>query len=98
MAERVIRWSREALDDIDHACDYVGQSGERSASELASKIESLVNQLLEHPYIGRKIPEFDQEHLRERITKKFRILYRLTPEAIEIFGIYHSRKPLPEEV
>lgn len=98
MADRVIRWSRKALDDIDEACGYVGQSGERSASELASKIEELVNGLLEHPYIGRKIPEYDQEHLRERITKKFRILYRLTPETIEVFGIYHSRKLLPDEV
>lgn len=91
-------WSRQALDDIDEACGCVGQSGDSSASALAYRIEYLVGALLEHPYIGRKRPEYDQENLRERITSNFRTLYRLSPTEIEIIGIFHSRKMLPEEI
>ncbi len=98
MAQRVIRWARKALDDIDDACDYVGQNGPDSSSVLAERIEYLINGILDNPHIGRKIPEYNREDLRERISNHFRILYRLTPEHIEIVGIFYDRRLLPGEI
>lgn len=96
MAPKVIRWSDGALQDIDDVCAYVSQKKPENAAIMADKIEKSVQHLLVDPYIGRKIPEYNQEHLRERIVDGFRILYRITPEQIEIIAIFSHRNRLPK--
>jgi plasmid stabilization system protein ParE len=98
MAPKVIHWSDAALLDIDDVCIYVSQQKPENAEIMAEKIEKAVEGLLYDPYIGRKIPEYNQEHLRERIVDGFRILYRLTPEAIEIIAIFSGRNKLPKTI
>jgi addiction module RelE/StbE family toxin len=96
MAPKVIRWSDGALEDIDEVCAYVSQQKPDNAEVMAKKIEKAVQGLLEDPYIGRKIPEYNQEHLRERIVDGYRILYRITPEQIQIIAIYSGLNRLPK--
>ena len=98
MAPKVIRWASKALLDITEICNYVAQNNPRSADALAEEIERSVNALLKDPYIGRKIPEYNQEHLRERIVKTNRVLYRITPEQIEILGVFPSVNKLPRRL
>jgi plasmid stabilization system protein ParE len=98
MAPKVIRWSDAALLDIDDVCAYVSQKKPENAAIMADKIEKAVQSLLDDPYIGRKIPEYNQEHLRERVVDGFRILYRITPEIIEIAAIFSGRNKLPKTI
>lgn len=98
MAAKVILWSEAALLDIDEVCVYVSQKKPENARLMANKIQNSVQGILEDPYIGRKIPEYNQEHLRERIVDGFRILYRITPEAIEIVAIFSGRNRLPKTI
>lgn len=54
--------------------------------------------LLEHPRLGRKIPEFNQESLREVIVSPYRVVYRITDdiELIEILRVWHAARDIPE--
>ncbi|MCB9768200.1 MAG: type II toxin-antitoxin system RelE/ParE family toxin [Candidatus Omnitrophica bacterium] len=53
---------------------------------IASIIES-VGQLAEHPRIGRAVPEFSDENLRELIHRPYRIVYRVEIEGKNAFEI-----------
>lgn len=45
--------------------------------------------------MGRIVPEFGLENLRERISGNYRLLYRISPsQAIEIITIHHSSRLL----
>ena len=96
MAARLIRWSEAALLDIDEVCAYVSQEKPENAAIMAGKIKKSVKGILDDPYIGRKIPEYNQDHLRERIVDGYRILYRIGPDVIEIVAIFSGRNRLPQ--
>ncbi len=48
----------------------------------------------EFPNSGRKIPEFQAEHLREILEQGYRIMYEVFPDRIEVFGVVSSRLDL----
>lgn len=98
MAPKVIRWSEAALLDVDEVCAYVSQKKPENAEIMADKIANAVQGLLDDPYIGRKIPEYNQEHLRERIVDGYRVLYRITPDLIEVVAIFSDRNRLPKTI
>jgi len=46
--------------------------------------------------MGRVVPEYQQENLRERIYQNYRIVYRVQPEAVEMVAIVHGVRLLGE--
>ena len=46
--------------------------------------------------MGRIVPEYEQDDLKERIFQNYRIVYRVKPEAVEIVAIVHGARLLPE--
>ena len=88
--ELKLSWSPEAENDLDEI--FEGADDPESAKRIISRIRELVRGLLDFPKIGRKVPEFDLENLRERIHKRYRIVYRLSLNKIEIICVHYSRK------
>jgi plasmid stabilization system protein ParE len=54
--------------------------------------------LQEHPRMGRVVPEFNKQDLREVIVSPYRIIYRLNDESklIEVIRIWHAARDTPE--
>jgi len=50
--------------------------------------------LLKHPEIGRKVPEFNEETIREIIHPPFRIVYLRESETIQIIRVWRSERIL----
>ena len=48
--------------------------------------------------MGRIVPEWDMETIRERIIYSYRLIYRITDHDIRILGIIHGARILSEEV
>ena len=44
--------------------------------------------------MGRKIPEFDNELLRELVESEYRILYEVFLDHVEVWGIAYGREQL----
>ena len=45
------------------------------------------------PYIGRKIPEYNNENFRELIYKSYRILYKINSN-IYILNVFHCSRDI----
>ena len=71
-----------------------------TAKRFLQRIKAFANRLKEQPRIGRVVPEFGLEHLRERIFGNYRIVYRLQGEEEvlegEIVAVIHTRREMPE--
>ncbi len=90
-----IVFASSALEDLDKIKQYynrelIPEVGLKFVTAIVEHIESLV----EHPDIGRVVPEFDEVTLRELIHAPFRIVYLRESETIQIIRVWRSERLL----
>lgn len=96
MVQRVI-WSLEAAEDLEAIAEYIERDSSRYATVVVEKITMLARSLPTHPRMGRKVPEFDRDDLRERFVYSYRVIYQIRDEAIIVVNVIHGRRPYPPE-
>ena len=74
-----IRWSIDALDDLESIISYIEQDSPEKAIELVKGIFEKIEQLKQFPYIGRKFPDRKDDQLREIILKHKDQYYQTNP-------------------
>ncbi len=89
-----IRWTEPAAQALTSIQDYIARDNPRAAFEVAQRIRIGVNQLVEHPKIGRAG--------RVRGTCELVIHgipyiapYRIKGTEIQILSIYHTSRKWP---
>jgi plasmid stabilization system protein ParE len=93
MAHRIV-WSRRAAQDLDSITEYIAAD---SPAYAGTVLKSIVNQtrILERfPQAGRKVPEFDDENIRELVVYSYRIIYRLQKDEALIVAVIHGKRVL----
>ena len=92
MAEVV--WTLEALDDLDAIGAFHERTSPSYAASLVERLYEAIVVLEEHPRFGRKVPEIDHDLVRELIVERYRVVYQLMRDRIEIVAVLHSRQDL----
>ena len=95
MPEVTVSFAESALRDLEeiriwYAEQGVPEVGDRLVAEVFQQVERLVD----HPDMGRLVPEFDQPFLRELIHPPFRIVYRRDPVRVRVVRIWRSERLL----
>jgi toxin ParE1/3/4 len=55
--------------------------------------------LYEHPEIGRPVPEYEMQDLRQLLVSKYRLIYFIINDSrIDIITVHHSAKILNLEI
>lgn len=95
MAAVKIRWTRLAVEDLDHAYDYIAAANPAAARSVIARIESALQALQTHPLIGRT---GRVEGTRQLVVPDtpFVVAYRIAKARIEILGIIHGARRWPE--
>ncbi len=92
--------SGSAFDDLESMLDYYREQGVPEVGQnFASAIFDHIQTLTDHPDIGRMVPEFSEETIREIIHPPFRIVYLREPTTVQIIRVWRSERllVLPEE-
>jgi plasmid stabilization system protein ParE len=56
------------------------------------------SELLENqPQLGQRVPEIEDESIRELFEAPYRIIYRLTAERLEILTVIHAARQFPAQ-
>ena len=95
MPEITVAFAESALRDLEeirawYAEQGVPEVGDRLVAEIFQQLERLVD----HPELGRVVPEFDQPFLRELIHRPFRIVYRRDPVRVRVVRVWRSERLL----
>jgi toxin ParE1/3/4 len=53
MAALKIRWTKQAIDDVDNVYDFISASNPRAAKAMVEKIDHAITGLALHPRMGR---------------------------------------------
>lgn len=90
-----ISFAVSALNDLEELIDYYKEQeiphiGEKLVKKVIKDIEFLRNE----PEIGRIVPEFGKNFLRELIRPPFRIVYRKDSNRIQIVRVWRSERLL----
>jgi plasmid stabilization system protein ParE len=93
--KKTISFTASALDDFEEILAYykeqaIPQVGQRLVDEIITDIELLESQ----PEMGRIVPEFELDFLRELIRPPFRIVYRYDSNRIRIVRIWRGERLL----
>ena len=89
-----VRWSPRAAHHLEDICAYIGRDSVRYAALFAQRVLQVIESIPANPRLGRIVPEYAEENLRERIYQGYRIVYRITESAIEIAAICHGARRL----
>jgi len=91
---RVIIWSERAVEDIESIAAYIAHDSEFYAASVVRTILQKTRRLAEFPYIGRVVPEFDDDTIREIFAYSYRIIYQVTPDQVNVATVIHGRRIL----
>jgi len=89
-----IRWSNKSLYDLKNIFDYIAQDSKKYANIHVKRIKLRTQQLKIQPLSGRKVPEFNDENVRELIEGNYRIVHLIKEDQIFILTIHHASKML----
>lgn len=90
MAE--VKWTPQAADDLESIAERIARDSPHYASLFVMDVLAAVERLILFPELGRMVPETGVPAIREIILGNYRVIYRHSGEAVEIFAIYHGAK------
>ena len=90
-----IRLTDSAIDDLRELQFYYDEQsvphvGKRLVTEILDRVETLTS----NPDIGRIVPEFDVDNIRELIHKPFRVVYLRESKSIYVLRVWRSERIL----
>ena len=93
MAHRIV-WSKRAAQDLDSITAYIAADSPAYAGTVLKNIVNQTKILARFPQAGRKVPEFDDEDIRELVVYSYRIIYRLQDDEALIVAVIHGKRVL----
>jgi len=89
-----LEWRTQASADLLEIVAYIADDNPSAAQELKDEIEAKTDRLPDHP--KRYKSSFRVEGLRELVVRSnYIVLYRESPELVEIVNIFHARRQWP---
>lgn len=93
-----IRWTEQAIADLEAIRDYVARDSAKYATLLVERLIASLDQVRLFPEIGRIVPEYHRPELREVILGSYRVVYRLWDAQIEVLTVFHGARLFPDDV
>jgi len=91
----LIFWTNQAIEDLESIGVYIEKDSPKYASITLRRIYNSTQLLSNQSKLGRIVPEFEIDNLREIIEGRYRIVYRIVDsERIDIITIHHSSRLL----
>ena len=93
-----VHWTENAIGHLVNIYEYISLNSPTYAKRMVDKITRRSEQIADHPYSGRKVPEYETNDIRELIEKPFRIIYRIKSDQIDVLAVIHGAQLLREEI
>jgi len=90
-------WSPAASNDIHDIVVFIARDNPERAMSFGYELISETDRLEQFPDLGRIVPEYRNQNIREIIFQSFRIVYRVNHERkhCEMVRVWHSARGIP---
>lgn len=93
----MVKWTSHAKRHLRHIHDYIKEDSPLYAKRVSKAITQKTLVLNDFPKLGRVVPEFNVETIREIPIYSYRIIYEIKPTHIDILSVIHKRQELLSE-
>ncbi|MDT0630162.1 type II toxin-antitoxin system RelE/ParE family toxin [Rubrivirga sp. S365] len=83
-----------ALDDLDGIGEYFERASQQYARSVVARLYAAPEALADHPQLGRVVPEFGVDHIRELVREGYRIVYVVSRDTVDVLAVLHGRQDL----
>jgi toxin ParE1/3/4 len=87
-----IHWTDTAERHLDAIYDYIAQDSPEYARRMVDRLTRRSQQIVEFPFSGRRVPEYDVDQIREVIEGSFRIIYHIKADQIDVLAVVHGAR------
>ena len=91
-----ILWTEPSIKDLRNLHAYIARDSEVYANNFIQRLIHAVDKLPDFPRLGRKVPEAEQETVRELIYQNYRIIYRIDKPKVLVHAVLDARRDLRE--
>jgi plasmid stabilization system protein ParE len=97
MAYKLI-WSPAARDDLHDIVVFIARDNPNRGMSFGYELISETDRLQEFPELGRIVPDYRNDDIREIVFRPYRIVYRVNHEnkICEIARVWYSARGLPQ--
>ena len=82
-------WTDSAIFDLNSIGEFIAKHSLLYAEVIVERLFNSVDILENYPKLGKKVPEFDDDSIRELIRSSYRIVYRIVNEfRIDILTVH----------
>jgi toxin ParE1/3/4 len=93
-----IGWHPEAYKELEAIAEYIAVDSGAYARGVVTRIVDAADELLRFPMFGRRVPEWDDDSIRDRIVGNYRLIYRVREQHILILSVIHGARLLPDDI
>ncbi|MGD9636752.1 MAG: type II toxin-antitoxin system RelE/ParE family toxin [Pirellulales bacterium] len=90
-------WTESAQAHLAAIHAYISRDSPRYAQAMIDRITRRAEQCRDWPLAGARVPEYDQDEIREVLQHPYRIIYRVRPTHVEIVAVVHGARLLPPD-
>ena len=85
-------WTENAKKDILSIRYYIARTNPANAGRWIKRLRSRAKNIVHAPYSFRKVPEYNQDDIREALEGNYRIVFQITSESIIILTIFEGHR------
>jgi addiction module toxin, RelE/StbE family len=89
-------WSPQSVRDLEAIHAYISDESVRYADLVVGRLVAAVERLQAFPESGRMVPERADPSIREIIVGSYRVVYRRSPDLVEIATVFRGSRLFPE--
>ncbi len=87
----MVIWSQPARADLRSIHDFIAHDSRFYAKKV---VQDILEQL---PRAGKKVPELNEDQVRELPLYSYRIIYEIKDQGIFVLAVVHKRRDLKAE-
>ena len=96
--DKEVVWTLSAAADLKAIVEYIFRDSEFYATAVARELLAAAPSLTTFPEGGRMVPEYEHPTVRQIIVRRYRLVYRVRPERVEVLRIIHGAQQMPPTV
>jgi plasmid stabilization system protein ParE len=90
-------WTEQSLQDIASIAAFIARDSAYYAQKMVGAILEKGESVAHFPELGRMVPEFGRDDIRERFIYSYRLIYRIEIDRIFILAVVHGRRLLDSD-
>lgn len=86
-------WTESAIQDLNDIAEYIAKDSVRYAEVATEELFYSTDILETYPKSGLKVPEFNNESIRQLIRGNYRIVYKIViPQRVDILTVHNCAR------